>query len=56
MKKDQIRKVIDVIYDEVFNQGQADLYAGLYEALNQPGKRDVDALLAKPIPKQTVHD
>ena len=29
MKKDQIRKVIDVIYDEVFNQGQADLYPGL---------------------------
>ena len=31
MKKDQIRKVIDVIYDEVFNQGQADLYPGLEE-------------------------
>ena len=29
MKKDQIRKVVDVIYDEVFNQGQADLYPGL---------------------------
>ena len=29
MKRDQIRKVIDVIYDEVFNQGRADLYPGL---------------------------
>src|SRR5260221_9237051 len=29
MKKDQIQKVIDVIYEEVFNQGQADLYSDL---------------------------
>ncbi len=29
MIKDQIRKVIDVIYDQVFNQGQADLYPDL---------------------------
>jgi predicted SnoaL-like aldol condensation-catalyzing enzyme len=29
MKKDHIRQVIDVIYDQVFNQGQADLYPDL---------------------------
>jgi predicted SnoaL-like aldol condensation-catalyzing enzyme len=29
MKKDHIRKVLDVIYNEVFNQGRADLYPDL---------------------------
>jgi predicted SnoaL-like aldol condensation-catalyzing enzyme len=29
MNKDQIRQVLDVIYDQVFNQGRADLYPGL---------------------------
>src|SRR5271155_2310022 len=29
MKKDQIRKVLDIIYDQVFNEGRADLYPDL---------------------------
>ena len=29
MKKDHIREVLDVIYDQVFNQGRADLYPDL---------------------------
>jgi predicted SnoaL-like aldol condensation-catalyzing enzyme len=29
MNKDQIRQVLDVIYDQVFNQGRADLYPDL---------------------------
>ena len=29
MNKDQIRKVLDVIYDQVFNQGRAELYPNL---------------------------
>jgi predicted SnoaL-like aldol condensation-catalyzing enzyme len=29
MKKEQIRQVLDVIYDQVFNQGRADLYPDL---------------------------
>jgi predicted SnoaL-like aldol condensation-catalyzing enzyme len=29
MKKENIRKVIDIIYDQVFNQGNAELYPGL---------------------------
>jgi len=29
MNKDRIQKVIDVIYDQVFNQGRADLYPAL---------------------------
>src|SRR5438067_5443414 len=29
MTRDHIRRVLDTIYDKVFNQGQADLYPGL---------------------------
>jgi predicted SnoaL-like aldol condensation-catalyzing enzyme len=29
MRRDDIKRVIDIIYDQVFNEGRADLYPGL---------------------------